>query len=202
VRDFTKYAAKSHVTLMAPEPTGGIYRDEGVEVFLRRFGYPDKAGKTGRVNFGGIYTSDRDFHADTGLALRLTGFDAATGKITDVDGAIMLVDRAETVAASWSFKGIMAHWNRKHAKAAYVKSLMRDPPPNYSYGPIAQMNEGTDVLLLLGAFACGAVYYDPGIKLERSDTDKLVTKQRSQFQVKHGWLKVLYRNSEVVDLLV
>ncbi len=91
---------------MIPEPTGGIYRDEGVEVFLRRFGYPDKAGKPGRINFGGIYTSDRDFHADTGLALRMTGFDAATAKITDVDGAILLVDRDETVVASWGFKGM------------------------------------------------------------------------------------------------
>lgn len=201
VRDFTKYAAKSPVTLMTPEPTGGIYRDEGVEAFLRRYGYPDKAGKEGRINFGGIYTSDRDFHADTGLALRMTGFDAATGKITDVDGAIMLVDRDETIAASWGFKGIMAHWNRKHAKAAYVPSLMRDPPPNYSYGPVVQMNEGTDVLLLLGAFASGAVYYDPGIKMERADTDKPVTKRRSQFRVKHGGLEALYRSSLTVDLL-
>lgn len=201
VGDFTKYAAKSPVTLMTPEPTGGIYRDKGVDMFLRRFGYPDKAGKEGRINFGGIYTIDRDFHADTGLALRMTGFDAATGKITNVDGAIMLVDRDETIAASWGFKGIMAHWNRKHAKAAYVPSLMRDPPPNYSYGPIVQMSEGTDVLLLLGAFASGAVYYDPGIKMERADTDKPVTKRRSQFRVKHNFLNHLYSSTSICNLI-
>ncbi|TYB84224.1 hypothetical protein [Oceaniovalibus sp. ACAM 378] len=107
--DFTKYAAKSSVTLMTPEPTCGIYRDEGVDVFLRMFGYSDKAGNESRINFGGIYTIDRDFHADTGFALRMTGFDAVTGNITDVDGAIMLMDRDETIAASWGFKGIMAH---------------------------------------------------------------------------------------------
>lgn len=201
VRDFTKYAAKSPVTLLTPEPTGGIYRDEGVEAFLRRYGYPDKAGKAGRINFGGIYAIDRDYHADTGLALSMTGFDAMTGKIIDVDGAIMLVDRNETVAASWGFKGIMAHWNRKHAKAAYVPSLMRDPPPNYSYGPIVQMSEGTDVLLLLAAFASGEVYYDPGIKMEKGNTGIATTKRRSQFRVKHGGLKALYRCSEVVNLL-
>ncbi|OAN82393.1 hypothetical protein A8B78_08025 [Jannaschia sp. EhC01] len=201
VRDFTKYTAKSPVTLMTPEPTGGIYRDEGVEAFLRKYGYPDKAGKAGRINFGGIYTSSRDFHADTGLALRITGFDLATGKIIDVDGSIMLVDRNETVAASWGFKGIMSHWNRKHAKAAYVPSLMSDPPPNYRYGPVVQMSEGTDVLLLLGGFASGAVYYDPGIKMEKADTDKPTTKRRSQFRVKHSALETLYSRSEVVSLL-
>lgn len=201
VRDFIKYAAKSPVTLMTPEPTGGIYRDEGVEVFLRRYGYPDKSGKVGRINFGGIYTSNRDFHPDTGLALRMAGYDTTTGKITDVDGAIVLVDRADTVAASWGFKGIMAHWNRKHAKAAYVPSLMRDPPLEYSYAPLVQMSEGTDVLLLLSAFASGEVYYDPGIKMERADTDKPVIKRRSQFRIKHSGLEALYRSNEIVDLL-
>ncbi|WP_113913523.1 MvaI/BcnI family restriction endonuclease [Roseovarius dicentrarchi] len=201
VRDFTKFTAKSPVTLMTPEPTGGVYRDKGVEVFLRRFGYADKAGKAGRINFGGVYANDRDFHAETNLALRMTGFDPASGKITDVDGAIVLVARDDTIAASWGFKGIMAHWNRKHAKAAYVPSLMRAPPPEYSYGPVVEMNQGTDVLLLLGAFARGAVYYDPGIKMENADTGKPVTKRRSQFRIRHNLLSCLYSETSITNLL-
>ena len=200
VRDFDRYTAKSPVTLMTPEPTGGVYRDYGVEVFLRRFGYPDKAGKAGRINFGGVYANDKDFHAETNLALRMTGFDPESGKITDVDGAIMLMSRDDTVAASWGFKGIMAHWNCKHAKAAYVPSLMQGPPPEYSYGSVVQMNEGTDVLLLLGAFASGAVYYDPGIKMENADTDRPVTKRRSQFRIRHNSLSALYKVCTSVDL--
>ena len=47
--------------------------------------------------------------------LRLSGFDAATGKITDLDGGIVLLDRDDNLAASWGFWGIIAHWNRKHA---------------------------------------------------------------------------------------
>ena len=39
VEDFLKLKAKSPVTLMTPEPTGGIYKEDGVERFLRRFGY-------------------------------------------------------------------------------------------------------------------------------------------------------------------
>jgi hypothetical protein len=112
----------------------------------------------------------------------------------------MLMARDDTIAASWGFKGIMAHWNRKHAKAVYVPSLMRNPPPEYRYGSIVQMNEGTDVLLLLSAFASGAVYYDPGIKMERADTEMPVTKRRSQFRVKHSGLEALYRSSSTVDL--
>ena len=30
------------ITLMTPEPTGGFYRERGVEAFVRQFGYADK----------------------------------------------------------------------------------------------------------------------------------------------------------------
>lgn len=197
VRDFVKYRSKSPVTLMTPEPTGGLYRDEGVEAFLRRFGYPDKSGKQGRINFGGIYSNGRNFHADTGLKLTLEGFDPETSKITDLDGQIALIDSSDVVAASWAFRGVIGHWNRKHAKAVYVPSLTRAPPPEYAYGDRVQLCEGTDVLLLLRALSQGVIYYDPGIKLEKSDTKKPVIKRRSQFRVKHNNLADLYSKSSI-----
>src|SRR3546814_10709373 len=40
VRDFVSFRPKSPVTLMTPEPTGGVYRTEGVAAFMKRFGYP------------------------------------------------------------------------------------------------------------------------------------------------------------------
>ena len=200
VRDFTSYRAKSPVTLMTPEPTGGLYRDEGVAAFLHRYGYPDRSGKADRINFGGIYAASRDFHPETGLMLRLTGFDAATCKITDLDGGIVLLDRDDNIAASWGFRGIIAHWNRKHAKAVYVPSLMQFPPPEYRYGARVELCEGTDVLLLLAAVSAGSVYYDPGIKIEGAETAKPVIKRRSQFRVRHGSLNALYRGSEIVSI--
>lgn len=109
VSDFISYRAKSPVTLMTPEPTGGLYRDEGVATFLRRYGYADRSGKADRINFGGVYAASRDFHPETGLMLRLAGFDAATGKIIDLDGGIVLLDRDDNIAASWGFRGIIAH---------------------------------------------------------------------------------------------
>ncbi|MBQ2262417.1 MAG: hypothetical protein II336_13720 [Loktanella sp.] len=198
VNDFTGYRAKSPVTLMTPEPTGGLYRDDGVAAFLHRYGYADKSGKADRINFGGIYAANRNFHLETGLMLRLAGFDVASGKITDLDGGIVLLDRDDNIAASWAFKGIIAHWNRKHAKAVYVPSLMQFPPPEYSYGAMVQLCEGTDVLLLLAAVSAGSVYYDPGIKIEGVGTAKPVIKRRSQFRVRHDGLNALYRASGTV----
>lgn len=200
VNDFVTYRPKSPVTLMTPEPTGGLYREKGVAEFLRRYGYADKAGKADRINFGGIYAANRDFHPETGLMLRLSGFDTATGKIVDLDGGIVLLDRKDNIAASWGFKGIIAHWNRKHAKAVYVPSVMRFPPPEYSYGGIAQLCEGTDVLLLLTAVSMGSVYYDPGIKIEAAGTLKPVIKRRSQFRVQHAALSRLYKDSNLTAL--
>lgn len=201
VADFTSYRAKSPVTLMTPEPTGGLYRDEGVTAFLHRYGYADRSGKPDRINFGGIYAANRDVHPDTGLMLRLSGFDAVTGKITDLDGGIVLLDRNDTIAASWGFRGIIAHWNRKHAKAVYVPSLMQSPPPEYSYGAAVQLCEGTDVLLLLAAISAGSVYYDPGIKIESAGTSKLVIKRRSQFRIRHHALFRLYHRAIVTDVI-
>lgn len=199
VSDFTNYRPKSPVTLMTPEPTGGIYRD-GVEAFLREFGYADKTGRPDRINFGGVYRAGGDFHPDTGLALRITGFDPATGKIIDLDGALVLLDVRDRIAASWGLRGLMDHWNRKHAKAAYVPSLSRNLPPEYQYGSIVQLCEETDFLLFLLAVARGAVYYDPGIKMEGAATARPAVKRRSQFRVAHQSIGALYRNHADLDL--
>src|SRR3546814_7426625 len=72
------------------------------------------------------------------------GLDAASGKNTDLDGGMALIDAANEIAASWTFKGMMAHWNRKHAQAAYVPSLFRTHPPEYKYGAHVLLCEQTD----------------------------------------------------------
>jgi hypothetical protein len=196
VTDFEKFRATSPVTLLTPEPTGGFYREHGVEAFVRRFGYADKSGKEGLLNFGGIYSSVRDFHADTGLQLRLTGYDFKSGKITDLDGGIALLDHNGEVAALWRYTGILDHWKRKHAQAAYVPSLFRAPPPEYHFGPKVMLCEETDLTLFLGAIAKGTIYYDPAIKLERGRPPK----RRSQFRIRHDRLTEMYHKSEFIEL--
>lgn len=202
VNNFTKFLPKTPVTLMTPEPTGGIYKDWGIIEFMRRFGYMDKSGKSDRINFGGVYTCAKDFHADTGLRMVLDGYDAKTGKITDLDGGIALIDRKAEVAANWSFAGMMKHWNKKHAQAAYVPSLFRTPPPEYSYGPRVLLCEQTDFLLFLKAFSDGVIYYDPAIKVEDASSSHPQIKRRSQFRIKHRSLTKVYYQSEVIEISI
>jgi hypothetical protein len=59
--------------------------------------------------------------------------------------------------------------------------------------------EGTDSLKLLAALAGGAVYYDPGIKLEHAST-KPEVKRRSQFRVASKNISALYESVEVVEV--
>jgi hypothetical protein len=201
VADFERYLPKTPVTLMTPEPTGGIYKDQGVQTFLRRYGYADRSGKPDRVNFGGIYTCDKDGHNLTGLRMKLDGFDPAAGKITNIDGGLLLLDRGEEVAASWSFRGMMAHWNRKHAQAVYVPSLFRTPPPQYAYGAQALLCERTDFILFLKAFAAGVVYYDPAVKMEEASAPSPKVHRRNQFRIKHSRITEMYHSHETVGLV-
>ncbi|MCH4091945.1 MvaI/BcnI family restriction endonuclease [Acetobacter sp.] len=94
----------------------------------------------------------------------------------------------------------MAHWNRKHAQAAYVPSLSRTSPPEYSYGAQVLLCEQTDFLLFLKAFSTGTVYYDPAVKIEKASSAKPDIKRRSQFRVAHAGLTQLYQKNETVLL--
>lgn len=198
VGDFDRYRPRSPVTLMTPEPTGGLYRTEGIQPFMRRYAYADKSGRADRLNFGGVYACDRGYHADTGLQLRMTGYEA--GKITDMTGGIVLLDRQDNVAALWRYTGIIEHWNRKHTQAAYVPSLFREPPPEYRYGPKILLCEQTDLTLFLSAVASGVVYYDPGIKIEGLGGGNPRVKRRSQFRIRHDRLAQMYHQNEIVQL--
>jgi MvaI/BcnI restriction endonuclease family protein len=195
VRDFISFTPKSVVTLMTPEPTAGYYREAGPDAFVRRFGYPDQSGKADRINFGGAYAIGKEANGLTGLSLALSGYDAAKGKITDMDGGIHLVDADGTRAASWAFEGLISHWNRKHARACYVPSIRQGPPFEYQYGDRIEMCEGTDFFLFLKAVSEGVVYYDPALKLEGATSAKPALKRRSQFRVRHRALTGLYRKS-------
>jgi hypothetical protein len=131
----------------------------------------------------------------------MSGFDPRSGKMTDVDGGMMLVDRKECVAASWSFKGMMSHWNRKHAQAVYVPSLARTPPPEYCYGSRILLCEQTDFILFLKAFAKGVIYYGPAIKIENASTAKPTIKRRSQFRINHSRITEVYHFSEITSVI-
>jgi hypothetical protein len=130
--------------------------------------------------------------------MRLSGFDAARARITNVGGAIELVNPAGEVAASWSFGKMLEHWSHKHMRAAYIPSMCRKIPlRQYRYGGNVRLAQQTDSLRLLGAFANGAVYYDPGIKMENASTRPKI-KRRSQFRIASRDINDLYENVDVV----
>ena len=200
VRDFERFSSKSPITLMTPEPTGGIYCEAGPTEFVRRFGYADKRGRSDRMNFGGKYACGRDFHEETGLKLVVDGFDRDSGKITDMTGGIQLVSEKDDIACSWSFTGMMEHWNKKHAQAAYIPSIFRRPPPEYAFGPKILLCERTDFEYLLRALVCGTVFYDPGIKVEECSTSDPKPKRRNPFRISFSQLPNLYKSHEYIRL--
>ncbi len=187
------------ITLMTPEPTGGFYRESGPEAFVRKFGYADKQGRPDRLNFGGVHKTGQR-HSQTHLTMSLAGYDAERGKITDPDGSIQLLTDRGAVAASWNFAGLLTHWTRKHAKAAYVPSQCRkEPRRQYCYGDKVRLAMQTDFIRFLRGMAQGAVYYDPGLKLEHA-SGKPEVKRRNQFRIKSADIAVLYASLELTIL--
>jgi hypothetical protein len=138
VNDFVRYTS-GPLTLMTPEPNGGYYKDEGPEAFVRKYGYPDKKGRADRYNFGGVHLLGKK-HPSTGLTLQFLGYDTDRNRIIDPNGGFALTDTKGNEAAVWHFAGLIAHWNRKHAKAAYVPYMTRVlPHQQYSYGVLVRL---------------------------------------------------------------
>jgi hypothetical protein len=199
--DFKGWEVKAYgsgkVTLMTPEPDIGYYGEHGVEAFVRKYGRKIEGDV---LYFTGIHRSDQICYA-SGQTLRLRGFSASKGKITDVTGGIELIDGKGHVSAGWSFEGLIEHWGRKHAAAAYVPyEKKKATPPEYQYKSPVLLGEETEFSLYLGSLASGHVMYDPGSKVMNASAGKSSVKARSQFRIPVRHLGSLYRRFEAVDL--
>ena len=201
VRRFPKVSPQV-TTLFTPEPDGGIYKDDSAIEFVRRYGYADRNGVPDRLNVS-VKHEAGTAHPLTNLTLGTLGYDAPSASITDATGAIVLLDNAANVAASWSFAKLMNHWKRKHSQAVYIPCLRQSSPAGgyeYQYGTDIELGKGTNFETFLSALTGGRVYYEPGIKLENASTNSPRLKRRSQFRVKHSHLDSLYDNFEFVDI--
>lgn len=181
----------SRITLMTPEPDGGMYGDAGVKVFVREFGT-----LTGddTLYFTGTHRADCR-NEKTGLTLTVRGFNPAQNVIEDVDGAVELVTDGGSCAAAWSFGELMISWNKKHAQAAYVPyKSEKEKAPAYQYLSPALLGEGTDLNRYLAALCAGLVIFDPGSKVMNASTAKSSVKARSQFRMPLKYLTELYQN--------
>lgn len=198
--DFMGWEIKGYssdrVTLMTPEPTGGIYGENGVEVFVRRFGKP-----TGddTLYFTGLHKANNRNNS-TGLTMVVSGFNAEKNIIENVNGAVELLTEAGECAASWSFEGLLLKWNKKHAQAAYVPyESNKVEPPAYQYTSPTLMGEGTNFNLYLRALSAGLVIFDPASKVMNASTLKSKVKARSQFRIPVKKLDNLYHKFEPVE---
>lgn len=179
----------SRITLMTPEPDGGMYGDEGVKAFVMEFGAPSG---NDTLYFTGTHRANSR-NVKTGLTLNVRGFDLARKVIEDVDGAVELLTGTGHCAAAWSFSDLMVGWNKKHAQAAYVpyESEKADEPA-YRYFSPTLLGEGTDFNRYLIAMCEGLIIFDPGSKVMNVNSPKSTVKARSQFRMSVKHLKCLY----------
>jgi hypothetical protein len=197
VSTFNHYK-NSVITLMTPEPTGGMYTESGVDKFIYKYGYKDQRGREDRLNFGGIHKVGSR-HSTTNLEMKIIGFDFETNKIRNADGFIGLFDKDDNIAANWSFSSMLKHWNRKHNQACYIPSQSHLLPLQYYYSDFIILGIGTDFQLFLNEMVRGNIYYDPGIKMENVSSHPVI-KRRSQFRIKSANLVNLYKQNEIVNL--
>jgi hypothetical protein len=179
----------SKVTLMTPEPDGGYYGLKGAESFLRKYGY---LRDDDTMYFTGVHKVNEK-QKKTGQTLVLSGFDQQSSKIINIDGGISMIDAAGNTAATWSYRGLITHWGKKHANAAYIPYEKRSCPDlEYQYLSPAILGIGTNFAKFLNAMQVGLVNYDPAPKLMNASGSNTKVKARSQFRIAIKNLPVLY----------
>lgn len=189
------YPGSGPITLMTPEPDGGEYTDN-VEEFVDRYGC-DSREENVKYFTGRHYAYKTQ--KKTRMTIQIDGFDATARKITNSEGGVKLISDMGTLAASWSFAKILAHWCKKHNKAAYIPAQVdtSQKPANYRYGSTIRLCRSTDPLMLLSALSSGTVYYDPGTNWNQLTGE---THRRNQFRVNFKKISSLYIQTEDVDL--
>ena len=130
----------------------------------------------------------------------MTGYDSTSNQITDAKGGIALIDDEDRVAAIWHYAQMMDHWNRKHATAVYVPSMVRrEPSREYQFANRVRLGIGTDFLKFLAAMATGGIYLDPAVKVVTGPAGTKL-KCRNQFRMQSKNLAALYAVMETVDV--
>ena len=196
--DYKGWEVKQHsvkskiITLFTPEPDGGFYFERGVAEFIKKYGYADKNGIQNRLNFGGIYKNGASPHKETKLALKLIGF--SNGKITDENGFIGLFNSKNEAVARWTFPKLLEHWSKKHARACYVPSEMKEENNTFYYRFLPKISLGikTTFIKFLACVEAQNIYLDPAGKIILEEEIKQEQKARCQFRIHLKNLSKLY----------
>ncbi len=199
VTQCARFMVATRISVLTAEPDGGLYGQEGMQAFVRKYGYKN-ASKPDRLDFTGRHNAE-ELNAKTNLVLTVAGYDRQKQHITDADGGIHLLSGKDgEVAASWSFAKLTGHWQRKHNRAAYIPSRTRQEPKAHFYCPVVRLAEGTVLGKYLDAIIDGHVFFDPGMKIENAST-KPKTQRRSQFRITANKVQHLYDHVETVNLI-
>ena len=187
------YSTKSSlITLMTPQPDGGLYKELGARDFVEQYGH--YVAEKEQVYFTGPYKVEASTNFGHVRKLVVEGFNSETGKIEEVDGEVILLQDEKTALATWSFSHLLGHWGRKHNKACYVRC--KKEGGMLSYLPKVFLGEGTSPIFLLRAILANVVSYDPGSRINKDGS----LKNRSQFRINPKDLHLMYDQSEVVDI--
>lgn len=186
----------SRITLMTPEPNGGMYFEQGVKAFVRQFGSPTSDDT---LYFTGTHRANLR-NEKTRLTLNVRGFNPTRSTIEDVTGAVELLTDEGNCAAAWSFADLMISWNKKHAQAAYIPyESEKVNEPAYRYFSPALLGVGTDFNRYLTSLNSGLIIFDPGSKVMNASTAKSSVKARSQFRIPLKKLASLYQKFESTE---
>ena len=107
--------------------------------------------------------------------------------ILKVDGEKIISSEQTVGYIHRAFEKLAEKWGKKHAGAMYVKAhkYLQEPGPlasHYSFGPQVYCGQGTSALLFLKAIGLGAVYLDPGDRVNEQGEEK----KRTQWRVSKG----------------
>ena len=191
-------AGNAFLTLFTSQPTGGLYRDEGPEAFVRKFGYAVKGKPPGTLHVYGDHFLDQP-NPKTGLTLHLLG--SQVYDWCDPPGALALSDESGLLAAVWPLAKLAHHWNRKHARAVYVPYVRGcGHYPSFHYGCQVGIGQGTDFDRFLHMLVAGRISYDPALTLADRDDPRCRIRRRGLFRIRVGNLPDLYENFDLVDV--
>jgi len=178
------------VTLVTPEPQGGLYKDKGVVAFVQRFGYEDREIKN-RRNFASPHVFGIR-NPKTALTLFIDGYSYRKKKIIDNEGGIVLKTSRGVIAAKWFFTDLMYSWNRKHSRVVFVPSSSTSlRGKQFNYLQEVAVAEQSDFLKFLKSLANRNVYFDPGSNVVYTG-NRAKAHARSQFRIKVAELESLY----------
>lgn len=189
IRTLDSRPTASAITLMTPEPDGGMYTDTRYSLlpFMLAFGHSKDFG---RWDFTG--------RRSVGEGLELHGYRSPTD--FDTDGYLAFVENG-VVGATWSFTKILDHWKRKHSSTCFVGAEVDRETGRARFSGNVELGEGTSFQKLLEGLEAGSVYYDPGVNL-KLDPEKArwKSKKRNQFRAASNNLNDLYNTFRSVDL--